>query len=323
MGLDYYRVLNVDRNADDEALRRAYKKGAMKWHPDRNRNNKEVAEKKFKEISEAYQVLSDPKKKEIYDRYGEDGLKSGMHENGGGGASFHSHGFGAGFRSPEDLFRELFENGGGFSAASFGGSGGGFHDTAGFTSMFGGNRRMRKQPDTEVNLNLELEELYRGVTKKLKISKNVVNADGTTSREDKIHHVEIKPGYKAGTKIRYTGAGGESVGYYPADVVFIVNEKPHSRFKRDRDNLEYTQKITLADALAGTVVQVKGLDEKKYQLDSTNDVITPNTVKTIAGAGMPISKRPGERGDLIIRFEIQFPRYLSSEKKRKVRELLA
>lgn len=323
MGVDYYRLLNVDRNVDEEALRRAYKKGAMKWHPDRNRNNKEVAEKKFKEISEAYQVLSDPKKKEIYDRYGEDGLKSGMHENGAaGGASFHSHGFGGGFRSPEDLFRDLFENGGGFSGAGFG-SGSAFHDTSGFSSMFGTGRRMRKQPDTEVNLNLDLEDLYRGVTKKLKISKNVVNADGRISREDKIHHVEIKPGYKAGTKIRYSGAGGEAVGYLPADVVFIVNEKPHARFKRDRDNLEYTQKISLADALAGTVMQVKGLDDKKYQLDSTNDVVMPNTVKTIPGAGMPISKRPGEKGDLIIRFEIQFPKFIESEKKRKLRDLLS
>ncbi len=134
--------------------------------------------------------------------------------------------------------------------------------------MFGGggrSRQLRKQPDTEVNLNLDLEDLYRGVTKKLKITKNVMHADGTMGREDKIHHVEIKPGYKAGTKIRYNGAGGEAAGFLPADVVFIVGEKPHNRFKRNRDNLEITQRVKLADALAGTVLKVEGIDGRTYQ----------------------------------------------------------
>lgn len=173
-----------------------------------------------------------------------------------------------------------------------------------------------------MNLNLDLEDLYKGVTKKIKISRNVVNADGSTSREDKIHHVEIKPGYRAGTQIRYTAAGGEAVGYQPADVVFIVGEKSHGRFKRNQHNLEVTHKISLADALGGSDVQIRGMDNKTYQLEC-REVITPETVKTISGGGMPISKRPGEKGDLVVRFAIQFPAYLNSEKKRKLRDLLA
>lgn len=325
MGRDFYKILNVERGVDEDALKKAYKKGAMKWHPDRNPDNKETAERKFKEISEAYQVLSDPKKKEIYDRFGEDGLKSGMENGPGGGAGgFHAHfGGGPGFRPPEDLFRDLF------GGAAFGGPGGGHPFGGGhssFSHMFntGGPRRaMRKQPDTEVNLNLELEDLYRGVTKKLKITRNVLQADGTTDREDKIHEVVIKAGYKAGTKIRYTGAGGESPGYAPADVVFIINEKPHNRFKRNRDNLEITHKVTLADALAGAVVKVEGLDGRAYQLDCKSEVITPNTVKTISGAGMPISKRPGHKGDLVIKFDLSFPSYIAPEKKQKLRDLLS
>lgn len=267
-------------------------------------------------------MLSDPKKRQVYDQYGEEALKGGMPE-GGGTSAFQGFGSGGagGFRSPEDLFREFFEN----SASSpFGPSG--FHDGGGFSSMFHGGRgarQLRKQRDTEVNLHLELEELHQGVIKKLRITRNIVQADGASGREDKIHHVEIKPGYKAGTRIRYSGAGGEAVGYHPADVVFIVSEKPHNRFKRNRDNLEITHRISLTDALAGTVVAVEGLDGKLYRLDCTQEVINPDTVKTISGGGMPISKKPGQKGDLVVKFAISFPAYLNSEKKRKIRNLLS
>lgn len=274
-------------------------------------------------------VLSDPKKRQVYDQFGEEALKGGMPEGGASGfQGFGSNGgaahFGTRFRSPEDLFSEFFGGASPFTS-SFGDAGGG---AGGFQSMFHGGgprgpRALRKQPDTEVNLNLGLEDLYQGVTKKLKISKNVLRADGSTGREDKIHQVEIKPGYKAGTRIRYTGAGGEAAGYQTADVVFIVNEKLHPRFKRNRDNLEVTHSLSLTNALAGTVISVEGIDGKLYQLDCSQEVINPDTVKTISGAGMPISKRPGQKGDLLVRFSISFPSYLNSEKKRKIRNLLS
>lgn len=262
--------------------------------------------------------MSDPKKKEIYDRFGEDGLKAGYEEGAGGrgGSSFHSFSH-TGNVSAEDLFRELFGQSAGFGASPFGDS----------FSMFGNGRpsqrQFRKQPDTEVPLNLELEDIYKGVTKKLKITKNVMHADGSMGREDKIHQVEIRPGYKAGTKIRYTGAGSEAPGYAPADVVFIIGEKPHGRFKRNRDNLEITERIPLADAISGTVITVEGLDGRTYKLDCRAEVISPETIKTISGAGMPISKRPGQKGDLVVKFEVSFPSYISPEKKRKLRELLS
>lgn len=262
--------------------------------------------------------MSDPKKKEVYDRYGEDGLKSGMEEmpQGRGGASFQFSGSG-GFQSPEDLFKEFFGNSGFGGMGGMGGMGG-----PTFSSFNHSQRSMRKQPDTEVNLNLSLEELYTGLTKKLKITRNVARADGGLDRAAKVHEVIIKPGYKAGTKIRYNGAGSEAPGYAPGDVVFIVQEKPHQRYKRAGNNLEILHRIALADALSGSSVTIPGIEGRSYRLDCP-EIITPKTVKTISGAGMPISKSPGERGDLVISFDVAFPSYLQQEKRERLRELLS
>nr|GMD36777.1 DnaJ homolog subfamily B member 13-like [Ipomoea batatas] len=203
MGVDYYKILDVDRNAKDDDLKKAYRKLAMKWHPDKNPNNKKEAEAKFKQISEAYDVLSDPQKRAVYDQYGEEGLKSGVPPPGAGGArgpggaTFFSTGEGpTSFRfnprSADDIFAEFF----GFSRP-FGGMGGGpgMRD-ARFGGMFGdhmfssfgegggGGGSMhqpsahRKAPPIEQTLPCSLEELYKGTTKKMKISREIIDASG-------------------------------------------------------------------------------------------------------------------------------------------------
>ena len=107
-GRDFYKILDVSRDASDAELKKAYRKLAMKWHPDKNPGSKQAqAEKKFKEVSEAYEVLTDPKKKEIYDRYGEDGLQDGF----GGGGNGGGHGFSQ--QHAHDIFKEFFGGGGG------------------------------------------------------------------------------------------------------------------------------------------------------------------------------------------------------------------
>lgn len=314
MGKDYYSILGVQRNASADELKKAYRKNAMKWHPDKNPDNKDFAEKKFQEIAEAYQVLSDPKKKEIYDTYGEDGLKSGMDEMPRASYGFQ-HSTPPGFQSADDLFHEFF-GGSGF------GMGGGMGGSSHSFSPFGPGSRRRKQTDTEQDLNLTLEELYQGVTKRLKITRNVSRADGGVERATKVHEVQIKPGYKAGTKLRYCGAGSEAPGYQPGDVVFILKEKEHERFKRDSNNLIVTQRISLADALGGSTITIPGIEGRSYRLECP-EIINPNTVKTISGAGMPISKSPGQRGDLIVKFNVAFPSFLQAEKRERLRELLS
>ncbi len=145
---DYYEVLGVNRSATEEEIKTAYRKLAMKYHPDRNQGDKE-AEDKFKEVAEAYEVLRDRNKRSMYDRFGHDGLKGG--------------GFGGGFHDPFDIFREVF--GGGFGSI--------FEDFFGGRSERGGRRDQRRGRDLQIRLKLTLEEIAAGVTKQLKIKKLV------------------------------------------------------------------------------------------------------------------------------------------------------
>lgn len=328
MGRDLYDVLGVSRDASEGELKKAYRKGAMQWHPDKNPSNKVEAERRFKEISEAYQVLSDPKKKEVYDRFGEEGLKAGMGEapsSGPSGAHANHFNFG-GFRSPDDLFRDMFrEMGGGGMPGSMGGG------SIGIDELFGGRgpggmgfqpQARQKQPDSEITLALELEELYKGTVKKMKTSKRVRRPDGAIAVEEKVHEVEIKPGYKAGTKIRYRGIGGEKPGFLPADIVFVIAEKPHSTFQRRGDDLVYKCVIPLADALGGdSRIEVPTMDGRRISLELSS-IVRPGSTRSIDNAGMPLSKRPGAFGNLIVQFEVKFPDFLPKDKRAQLYELL-
>lgn len=340
MGKDYYAILGVDKNADDNALKKAYRKLAVKWHPDKNPNNKEFAEKKFKEISEAYQILSDPEKRKIYDAYGEEGLAAQMGNGGGsqGFGGFSTSGgttfFRSSFKDPEELFREFF------GSSSFGGFSGGMSsmddDIGGifggpFGSAFGSSFRRsgtrqhgrKKAPDHEVPLYLSLEDLYKGVTKKMKVTKTIVDAQsGKSMPAENILTVEIKPGYKEGTKIRFEEEGDEKPGLIPADVVFIIKQKPHPIFTREGNNLIMNVKIPLVKALTGTTVKVDGIDGRSKNVE-INEVIYPGYKKILKGEGMPNSKRPTERGDLEIRFDIVFPTHLTREQKEQLKKVLS
>lgn len=165
MGVDYYNVLKVSKQASEEDLKKSYKRLAMKWHPDKNSENKKEAEAKFKQISEAYDVLSDQQKRQIYDLYGEEGLKSGQFNtvssptSGGGGGG---RGFRFSPRDADDIFAEFF---GGFE---------GNYSNAGGA----GNASLKKAAPVENKLPCSLEELYKGSKRKMKISRIVLDDSG-------------------------------------------------------------------------------------------------------------------------------------------------
>ncbi|KAK8933300.1 hypothetical protein KSP39_PZI016032 [Platanthera zijinensis] len=347
MGVDYYKILQVDRNANDDDLKKAYRKLAMKWHPDKNPNNKKDAEAKFKQISEAYEVLSDPQKRAVFDQYGEEGLKSGIPPTAGGGggaggASFFPGGgdgptvFRFNPRNADDIFSEFF----GFSSqhGGMGRGGGGMGGIRGFPSSlfdsdifgssFGGMRespmelhRPLKAPPIENKVPCSLEELYKGTSKKMRITREIMDASGKSLPVEEILTIDIKPGWKKGTKITFPSKGNEQPNTVPADIVFIIDEKPHDVFKREGNDLIVTQKISLAEALTGCTVHLKTLDGRSLSVPITS-IVHPGYQEVIPREGMPVPKDPSRKGNLIIKFDIKFPMRLTADQKSGLKMLL-
>lgn len=336
MGVDYYKVLKVERNASEEELKKAYKKLAMKWHPDKNPDNMADAEANFKRISEAYEVLSDPEKRKIYDQYGEEGLKGQVPSP---GESSFADGSGPNLytfnpRNAEDIFAEFFSDSNPFGGMNgFGGRGvrrTGFQD-----AMFGrynGPENVynqfgrgvssvpRKAKPVESKLPCTLEDFYSGTTKKMKISRNIID-DGKMQTKDEFLTIKIKPGWKKGTKITFPEKGNEEPNVIPADLIFVIDEKPHDVYKRDGNDLVVTQKISLSEALTGCNVNLCTLDMRRLSIPIT-DVIRPGYEKVVPNEGMPVAKEPGKRGNLRIKFDIKFPTRLTAEQKSGIKRLL-
>lgn len=348
MGKDYYKILGISKGANEDDIKKAYRKMALKFHPDKNKSPD--AEAKFKDIAEAYDVLSDKKKRDIYDQYGEEGLKGGI--PGGGSSSTGPDGthFTYTFSGdPRETFAQFFGTSDPFSMfmGGDGGMGGSMFermdvDDDAFNMMGGrlgggGTRRAfsfsphdstrtrtkAQDPAITRDLYVTLEEVNTGVTKKMKITRNVVCKETKQmKKEEKILTIQIKPGWKEGTKITFEKEGDQSPGKIPADIVFIIRDKPHQVFKRDGANLSFTTKITLRDALCGTRITVPTLEGPKIYLDYTKDVVRPQAVKRLQGRGLPYPKDPSRRGDILVHFDIQFPAALSESAREILSEVL-
>ncbi|ELT96779.1 hypothetical protein CAPTEDRAFT_19566 [Capitella teleta] len=336
MGKDYYKILGIARGANEDEVKKAYRKMALKYHPDKNKSP--GAEEKFKEIAEAYEVLSDPKKREIYDQFGEEGLKGGSGPSGpspGGPSGTHFHQFNSGNVDPHETFRMFFGDENPFSGFfGFGGPGqdpmdidddpfGHFGGRGGFGGpggMGGPRSQKMKRQDAPVmhDLQISLEEIAKGTTKKMKITRKVIGADGVSRPEDKVISIDIKPGWKAGTKITFPKEGDQLPNKVPADIVFVVKDKPHAMYKREGSDVRYRVKLGLREALVGTTLMIPTLEGNKIPMKLT-EVVKPGSVKRIQGQGLPLPKTPSKRGDLLIEFNIQFPDSLS----RNAKEILS
>ena len=336
MGKDFYGILNLSKSATETDIKKAYRRLALKYHPDKNKDP--GAEEKFKEISEAYEVLSDKEKRGIYDKYGEEGLRGGV-------PNTAQEGFanGPGFRrtyvytssDPRETFSKFFGNEdpfsdllGGFGGFGFGGSARTSRKSGSDFSYFDTNdlptQKKSKIQDAAIERDLfvSLEDLKTGCTKKLKISRKLMATDGNFELQDKILTVNVKPGWKAGTRITFPKEGDRRPGVIPADVVFVIRDKANSKFKRDSDNnLLYTAKISLRDALTGFTIEVPTLEHKKIRVRERG-VIQPGSTRRISGEGFPLPKDNSKSGDLIVTYEVYLPETLSNSQVEVLRDIL-
>ncbi|KAE8292254.1 DnaJ-like protein subfamily B member 5 Heat shock protein Hsp40-3 Heat shock protein cognate 40 [Larimichthys crocea] len=338
MGKDYYKTLGIPKGSNEEEIKKAYRRMALRFHPDKNKDAN--AEEKFKEIAEAYEVLSDPKKRVVYDQLGEEGLKTGGSSSSGapGSSTYHytfhgdPHATFASFFGGSNPFDMFFGSNRSHSRSN----GFSFHndhdteqDMDGRAAGGGGCRRSvlgtgRKQQDPPVvhELKVSLEEIFHGCTKRMKITRRRLNPDGRSMRtEDKILNIIIKKGWKEGTKITFPKEGDETPENIPADIAFVLKDKGHAHFKRDGSNVIYNCKISLKEALCGCTVSIPTLENRIISLPC-HDIIKPGTVKRLRGEGLPFPKNPSQRGDLIVEFSVRFPDRIPPQSREIIRQHL-
>ncbi|EPR61126.1 putative DnaJ family chaperone [Toxoplasma gondii TgCatPRC2] len=336
----FYEILEVDRTASVADIKKSYRKLAIKHHPDKGGDPE-----KFKEISRAYEVLSDPEKRRIYDDHGEEGL-----ENGGAGAD------------PTDIFDLFF--GGGRRASR--------------------QPSKKKGEDIVSAMKVTLEQMYSGATKRMAINKDVLckqcngvggPADALTTchdcdghgvkvvtrqigpmiqqtqsvcpackgagksmdpskrcksctgkgvvKERKILEIYIEKGAKNHHKVIFRGDADERPNEIPGDVIFILEQQEHAVFKRRGNDLFMTKKISLLESLCGFKFVLTHLDGRQLLIQSPPGTVTkPDAVQIIKGEGMPQQKNPFLKGDLFIVFEVEFPEHVSDADAKSLSQIL-
>ena len=324
----YYEILEINNTASQEEIAEAYRNLSLKYHPSKaSPENKEVYELHFQKLAEAYEVLSDPTKKGIYDIHGTNGLRTGLVDKKGnikGAYRFLNNGHEIfdkfmGALNPFTLINDKETKSDDIPSV--------------FGSAFGGHNYSKIEKLSPININLEctLEELYSGCVKTVKYKKQKLNYDlRTTNIEEVTQDVEIFKGYDSSTVITFKEKGNDSPGYVSSDLNVYIKELPHNVFKRiNKNDLLYIHDITLVKALNSEPVCLYTLDGRRLAI-SIDEIIAPNTVKIVKGEGMPIydkdlAKTRGDKiqkGDLYIKFNIIFPEFIEESKKRRIIELL-
>lgn len=256
-------------------------------------------------------------KRAVYDQYGFNGLKNGVPSRDGysgfkGQYKFHgdsrkvfSEFFGS-VNPFEDFFKEHYEH----PEALFGSKFGGMHGMAKAANAEG----PQQSPQVVVDLPLTLEELYNGTVKKITIEKKILSDDNaTTIPTTSTLTIPITKGTLSGTRLVFPNDGSESPIKLPSDRVFKITQIPHSRFTRTENDLKHTCKVSLKDALCGSIVVVQTLDDRILRI-AVDDVVYPGFEKVVKGEGMP--NKNGGQGDLILGFNVVFPTNVSKEKKK-------
>ncbi|CAK9142925.1 unnamed protein product [Ilex paraguariensis] len=187
--------------------------------------------------------------------------------------------------------------------------------------MYSNSNGLIKLPAIEMKLECTLEELCYGCIKKINIIRDVVTNDGQIVQEEEVLTIKVKPGWRTGTIITFEGMGNETPGTLPADITFVIVEKWHPLFKREGDDLELALEIPLVQALTGCTVSIPLVGGEKMSL-TMDDILYPGYEKIIAGQGMPKPKEQGKRGNLVVKFLIEFPVELTEEQRSEVFSIL-
>lgn len=305
---DYYKILGVDKNATQDDIKKAYRKLAMKYHPDKNPGDKS-AEEKFKEITEANEVLSDPEKRKKYDMLGAN-WKNYQHTGRGfddffsqyGGARRSRSNGGSSFEFSTD-FSDLFGNLGGFSdffESFFGGRSG--KSDSGFTS----SRTKSSAVDVEADLNITLEDAFIGTERQ-------INVDGKKIK------IKINPGIKDGQKLRLKGLGRSKVSSgNKGDLYLNIHILKHPFYEIKDDDLYFNLDIDLYTAVLGGKETIKTLDGKKINITIPEGT---ESGKILRLKNLGMMNENGSRGDLFVKIHVTIPKYLSDEEKQLFRKL--
>ena len=307
---DYYQILGVGKKASTDEIKKAYRKLARKYHPDVNPGDS-TAEGLFKDINEANEVLSDPDKRQKYDRFGSEWQR--FEHAGGSAQDFNWGQWGAGSRgsggytqtvSPEE-FAQMFGSGGtgGFSdffETLFGGGGRSSAGGFGYNPATGATRTARGQ-DMEHDVEITLEEAFNGTIRTMQFS------DGRSFK------AKIPPGVKTGSKVRLSGKGQPGAGGQAGDLFLRIKVLPHDRFERKGDNLYVDVPVDLFTAMLGGKTDVAGMD-KTVKLSIPAETANDKHFR-LNGLGMPKLRSPEERGSLYAKIKVMLPQELSKEEK--------
>jgi DnaJ family protein A protein 2 len=343
---EYYEVLGVEVTVDENGLKRAYRKLALKYHPDKNQGDADAAEK-FKAIGCAYEVLSDPDKRSLYDKHGKKGLEQGggsdMHDASDIFSMFFGGGRPRGEPKPKDIIHELqvtLEDMYLGKTKKIAAVRDRLCDGCNAEGVKPGAKREHCGDCNGRGVRVVMQQVFPGMVQRGQIACPACDGQGQrvrpsdlcgkcqgkkVSKEKKILEVHVEKGMKKGDHIRFSGEGDQIPGVkLSGDILLVIGQKPHDLFRRVGNHLLLNHAISLQEALCGFQLPLQHLDKRTVLVTVPPGKVTdPNYAWTIHREGMPVPNTGGvERGNLVIHFDVEFPASLPASARQQIAKAL-